>query len=127
MPVTDCTLIFDCCTWQVKHLLDELKAKLDQNQTDLAKEKEEEELKLKEVEQEATEVKEMKANLSESMTEAKQVAVDEKMLRKKKMQRLFVYSPLARRCFVKMTHRWKSFSAFGGVLQLFAISPLFNP
>jgi len=68
---------------KAKLLLDELKAKLDQNQTDLAKEKEEEELKLKEVEQEATEVKEMKANLSESMTEAKQVAGDEKMLRKK--------------------------------------------
>ena len=49
----------------------------------MAKEKEEEELKLKEVEQEATEVKEMKAKLSESMTEAKQVAGDEKMLRKK--------------------------------------------
>ena len=49
----------------------------------MVKEKEEEELKLKEVEQEAAEVKEMKAKLAESMGEAKQVAGDEKMLRKK--------------------------------------------
>ena len=49
----------------------------------MIKEKEEEELKLKEVEQEAAEVKEMKAKLAESMAEAKRVAGDEKMLRKK--------------------------------------------
>ena len=53
----------------------------------MAKEKEEEESKLKETEQEATEVKKMKAKLAESLTEAKQVAGDEKMLRKKEKDR----------------------------------------
>ena len=53
----------------------------------MAKEKEEEECKLKETEQEATEVKEMKAKLAKSLTEAKQVAGDEKILRKKDKDR----------------------------------------
>ena len=38
---------------------------------------------MKEIEQEAAEVKEMKTKLAESLAEAKQVAGDEKMLRKK--------------------------------------------
>ena len=49
----------------------------------MAKEKEEEESKLKDIEQEAAEVKEMKALLAESLAEAKQLAGVEKMLRKK--------------------------------------------
>jgi len=72
---------------QAKQLLDELTAKLEQTQTNLAKEKEAEEFKLKETEQEAAEVKEMKAKLAESLTEAKQVAGEEKMLRKKDKDR----------------------------------------
>ena len=49
----------------------------------MVKEKEEEESKLKGIEQEAAEVKEMKALLAESLAEAKQLAGVEKMLRKK--------------------------------------------
>ena len=49
----------------------------------MVKEKEEEESKLKGIEQEAAEVKEMKAKLAQSLAEAKQVAGVEKMLRKK--------------------------------------------
>jgi len=70
-------------TEQAKLLVNELTAKLEKTQIDLAKEKEEEESKLKETELEATEVKEMKAKLAESLREAKEVTGEEKMLRKR--------------------------------------------
>ena len=68
---------------KAKLLLDELTSKHEQNLSDLAKEKMEEESRLKEIEQEAAEVKKMKTKLAESLAEAKNLAGKEKVLRKK--------------------------------------------
>ena len=73
----------NCCNWKAKLLLDELTSKHEQNLSDLAKEKMEEESRLKEIEQEAAEVKKMKTKLAESLAEAKNLAGKEKVLRKK--------------------------------------------
>ena len=68
---------------KAKLLLDELTSKHEHNLSDLAKEKMEEESRLKEIEQEAAEVKKMKTKLAESLAEAKNLAGKEKVLRKK--------------------------------------------
>jgi len=68
---------------QAKLLIAEQNRKLEEVQKELARAKEEEELKLKEAEQESVEAKEMKTKLSECVAESKKVGGEEKLWRKR--------------------------------------------
>merc|ERR1719495_1650914 len=68
---------------QAKHLIAEQNRKLEEVQKELARAKEEEELKLKETEQESVEAKEMKTKLSECRVESNKVGGEEKLWRRR--------------------------------------------
>ena len=71
------------CNSQAKLLIAEQNRKLEEVQKELARAKEEEELKLKEAEQESVEAKKMKTKLSECVAESKKVGGEEKLWRKR--------------------------------------------
>ena len=75
--------IVKCCNLQAKLLIAEQNRKLEEVQKELARAKEEEELKLKETEQESVEAKEMKTKLSECRVESNKVGGEEKLWRRR--------------------------------------------
>ena len=83
LPFSSRLYIVKCCNSQAKLLIAEQNRKLEEVQEELARAKEEEELKLKEAEQESVDAKKMKTKLSECVAESKKVGGEEKLWRKR--------------------------------------------